>query len=199
MSIEVMKQALDDVCGAKLCEVNSMSSRQEMLRLMDKAITALRTAIEQTEKQEPVARAWDEGYRDGINDERMSEANIGIAGFGAKVEPARNNPYRTTPPAAHVQEPLGLIESMKDAQPCCGQYETCHRACTPRGKFIGQRDAQRELVGLTEEEIDEAQRLAHIRHQKHKFSIRGQQITPADDPQWHYARAIEAALMEKNT
>jgi hypothetical protein len=53
----------------------------------------------QAEKQEPVAQAWDEGYRTGINDERMSEANIGIAGFGAKVEPARNNPYRTTPPA----------------------------------------------------------------------------------------------------
>jgi hypothetical protein len=52
--------------------------------------------------QEPVAQAWDEGYRAGIDDERTSEANIGIAGFDAKVEPARNNPYRTTPPAAPV-------------------------------------------------------------------------------------------------
>jgi hypothetical protein len=50
--------------------------------------------------QEPVAQAWDEGYRAGIDDERTSEASIGIAGFGAKVEPARNNPYRTTTPAA---------------------------------------------------------------------------------------------------
>jgi hypothetical protein len=48
--------------------------------------------------QEPVAQAWDEGYRAGIDDERTSEANIGIAGFGAKVEPARNNPYRATLP-----------------------------------------------------------------------------------------------------
>lgn len=48
-------------------------------------------------------------------------------------------------------EPVGLIESLKDAQPCCGQYETCWRACTPRGKFIGQRDAQRKP--LTDEEI----------------------------------------------
>lgn len=62
MSIDVMKQALADVCGARLCEVNSMSSRQEMLRLMDAAITALRTAIEQAERQE----AWkpsDTAYR----------------------------------------------------------------------------------------------------------------------------------------
>jgi hypothetical protein len=48
-------------------------------------------------------------------------------------------------------EPVGLIESLKDAKPCCGQYETCWRACTPRGKFIGQRDAQRTWAGLTDE------------------------------------------------
>lgn len=40
-----------------------------------------------------VAKAWQEGYRQGVLDERTSEDNIGIAGFGAKVEPARNNPY----------------------------------------------------------------------------------------------------------
>jgi hypothetical protein len=51
-------------------------------------------------------------------------------------------------------EPVGLIESLKDAQPCCGQYETCWRACTPRGKFLGQRDAQRKP--LTDEEIQDA-------------------------------------------
>jgi hypothetical protein len=54
MSIEVMKQALDNICGAKLCEINSMSSRAEMIRLMDKAITTLRQAIEDAEKQDPV-------------------------------------------------------------------------------------------------------------------------------------------------
>jgi hypothetical protein len=54
MSISAMKQALDDICGAKLCEINSMSSRAEMIRLMDKAITALRQAIAEAEKQEPL-------------------------------------------------------------------------------------------------------------------------------------------------
>lgn len=39
------------------------------------------------------AVAWAQGYQQGIEDERTSEANIGIAGFGAKVEPARQNPY----------------------------------------------------------------------------------------------------------
>jgi len=55
MSFSAMKQALDDICGAKLCEINSMSSRAEMIRLMDKAITALQEAIAEAEKQEPVA------------------------------------------------------------------------------------------------------------------------------------------------
>ena len=49
------------------------------------------------------AKAWDEGYRQGVEDERTSEANIGIAGFDAKVEPARQNPYRPTPPASQEQ------------------------------------------------------------------------------------------------
>jgi hypothetical protein len=53
MSIEAMKMALGDICGAKLCEINSMSSRYEMIRLQDCAIATLRQAIEQAEKQEP--------------------------------------------------------------------------------------------------------------------------------------------------
>lgn len=40
-----------------------------------------------------LATAWAEGYRSGVTDERISESNIGIAGFGAKIEPARANPY----------------------------------------------------------------------------------------------------------
>jgi hypothetical protein len=26
--------------------------------------------------------------------------------------------------------------------PCCGQYETCTQACTPRGEFLAKREAQ---------------------------------------------------------
>jgi len=51
---------------------------------------------------------------------------------------------------------------------------------------------------LTDEEIYECERIAAIRYHRHKNSIRGQQITPADDPQWHFARAIIAAYERKN-
>jgi hypothetical protein len=81
-------------------------------------------------------------------------------------------------------EPVGLIESLKDAQPCCGQYETCWRACTPRGKFIGQRDAQRTWVGLTDDEIVLIVAECAASHQHTDI---------------HFAKAIEAKLKEKNT
>lgn len=41
----------------------------------------------------PASRAWSEGYIQGIQDERTSESNIGIAGFSAKITPSRQNPY----------------------------------------------------------------------------------------------------------
>ena len=41
-----------------------------------------------------LADVWDEGYAAGVDDERLSEWNIGIAGMGMKVSPARRNPYR---------------------------------------------------------------------------------------------------------
>jgi len=74
---------------------------------------------------------------------------------------------------------LGLIESLKDAQICCGEYETCWSACTPRGKFFGQRDAQRTWVGLTDEEAN--------------------QLWESTDSDWELMKRTEAKLKEKNT
>jgi len=34
-----------------------------------------------------------DAYRLGVSDERISEDNIGICGFGAKVEPARERTH----------------------------------------------------------------------------------------------------------
>ena len=44
---KAQKKALENICAAKLCEFNSMSSRHEMIRLMDAAITAIDKAGEQ--------------------------------------------------------------------------------------------------------------------------------------------------------
>ena len=44
----LLRQVLEDICGAKLCEVNSMSSRAEARRLLDKATNALRVRLGET-------------------------------------------------------------------------------------------------------------------------------------------------------
>jgi hypothetical protein len=59
---ELMQQVMENICGAKLCEINSMSSRQEMLRLLDKAIDALGERLTKPERQ------WV-----GLTDEEITE------------------------------------------------------------------------------------------------------------------------------
>ena len=61
-----------------------------------------------------------------------------------------------------------------------------------------ERLKQREWVGLTDEEVYECEQLAAIQYQRHKYSVHGQIITPADGLEWHFAQAIEAKLKEKN-
>ena len=68
----------------------------------------------------------------------------------------------------------------------------------PLGTMLYTTPQPRREVELTYEEIYECERLAAIRHQRHKHSIRGQQITPADDLNWHFARAVIAAYEAKN-
>jgi hypothetical protein len=80
-----------------------------------KAINIIRIALEAALKPGDMAKAWSEGYRRGIDDERTSASNIGIAGFNAKVEPARHNPYGDTPPAQtplEIHPPNGSGETM---------------------------------------------------------------------------------------
>lgn len=47
---------------------------------------------------------------------------------------------------------------------------------------------------LTEEQIYECEDAAGKSYRRHKYSVRGQQITPADNPNWHIARAVEAEV-----
>lgn len=61
------------------------------LRALVEALAAPVAA--QPHQAKPLSDAWAEGYKAGIEDERISESNIGIAGYSAKVTPARQNPY----------------------------------------------------------------------------------------------------------
>lgn len=50
---------------------------------------------------------------------------------------------------------------------------------------------------LTDEEIDECYEVAIRTFKRSKGQVRGQQLTPSDDFNWHFARAIEAAVAER--
>lgn len=80
-----------------------------------------------------LAAAWDEGYAAGVNDERISESNTGVAGFDAKVNPARENPHRRTHPQP--------TEPAPKRPPNCG---TGHCSCIecvmePAPSTVGER------------------------------------------------------------
>lgn len=51
---------------------------------------------------------------------------------------------------------------------------------------------------LSDERIYECERLAAIRYVRHTGSIRGQMRLPADDLNWHFARAIEAEVHKQD-
>jgi hypothetical protein len=140
MSIEAMKQALEALDG--------LSEPYDVL----KAQHALRTAIEQAEKQEPVAWANINKHGDitHTNNKRM---------------PWSKTPLYTTPPAQPAtQEPvawLGLEQSdMPDGDDPMYDHDFFLKGmvwadATLRKKNATPPAAQSQWVGFTEEEINE--------------------------------------------
>lgn len=115
------------------------------------------------------AFAWHQGYRAGINDERTSEANIGIAGFGAKVEPARQNPYAAAPQPVEQPEqpaPAGQWEPVAWNSLSEEDYSTIWDDCNDFQQCIERTEAvlkaknthpQPERVALSVEDIQKWQ------------------------------------------
>lgn len=66
-------------------------AKMRNLSLDNAMVTDWQSGAAQASK--PLSDAWQEGYKAGVEDERISESNIDIAGYGAKVNPARQNPY----------------------------------------------------------------------------------------------------------
>ena len=50
-----------------------------------------------------------------------------------------------------------------------------------------------KIPPLPDEQIEKARDDAAQAYRHHKGSVRGQQLVPADDPDWHFAHAICAA------
>ena len=105
-------------------------------------------------------------------------------------EPADYADWVRTRKAARAALRAALAEQPAEQEPVRGEWQ----GYTWNPYAVSQPKAE----PLTDEEIYECERIAAIRHHRHKTSIRGQQLTPADDPQWHFARAIIAAYERKN-
>ena len=67
---EALKLALENICAAKLCEFNSMSSRHEMIRLMDNTITTIKEVLAQPENKLDPVHEYRKGFIAGQIDMR---------------------------------------------------------------------------------------------------------------------------------
>jgi len=82
-------------------------------------------------------------------------------------------------------EPLAQPEP----QVCCGDYEKCIKACTPRGRWLAEQELAKPWQGLTDDEIKEVLDLNVA-----PWSLSGVALQHVMDD----ARALEAKLKEKN-
>jgi len=89
---EALKLARGNICSAKLCEINSMSSRHEMIRLMNDAIAVIDQALAQPE-QEP-AEWMNDVYEESRKNYKLETSRVA---FQAGAIFARRLIY-TTPP-----------------------------------------------------------------------------------------------------
>jgi hypothetical protein len=77
----------------------------------------------------------------------------------------------------------------REAQVCCGDYDKCMKACTPRGRWLAEKELAKPWQGLTDEEIKEVLDLNET-----SWSLSGVALQHVMDD----ARALEAKLKEKN-
>jgi hypothetical protein len=160
MSIEAMKQALE-----------ALDSDNPDIQL--RAAQALRTAIAEAEKQEPVA--WITAGRHTVplritppaaQQEPVAWANINkhgdITHTNNKRMPWSKTPLYTTPPAAPVQEPvawLGLEPSdMPDGDDPMYDHDFFLKGMAWADAILRKKNAtppaaQRQWVGLTDDEL----------------------------------------------
>jgi hypothetical protein len=115
--IERIRKSLAHLIGLIDPEVFYLDDDIDALAALDAALA------EPEQKPEPVAKAWAEGYQQGVQDERISEASIGIAGFGAKVEPARQNPYAALPAPEPDAKPEPVAWMYVNSEGECEQIE----------------------------------------------------------------------------
>jgi hypothetical protein len=148
--IEAMKQALEAL-EWNLPVIEDYGDKEQLNR-QHKAITSLRQAIEQAEKQEPVAWLCErdgQGYSFAYTAEQLHQlgyGNISVPPF-RKVAPLYTAPQ---PQQAEKQEPVKMV-----AYNClCGRimkFESVNGIVAPQREWVGLTDA--ELAEFSDMEL----------------------------------------------
>lgn len=105
--LEAVKRAREDICGAKLCEINSMSSRVEMIRLMDSAVAVLSQAIAEAEAKD---RALKLALQHGSFEQGSGVVREIRQALGQTDEKGNPMTYWGGLKEAEKQEPVGQLQ-----------------------------------------------------------------------------------------
>ena len=77
---------------------------------------------------------------------------------------AQTGPTAPQPPIDNAFVADGCEQFSPPAEPapvpCCGKYETCSHACTPRGKWLGRREAERAALAAQPAETQPVAKVA---------------------------------------
>jgi len=208
--IETLKQALEALTA-------SWSTEQEMWKVHEmhmNAITALRTAIEQMEKQEPFGYVYEEfclpecAVQQSWVEERFSVIKPHKSNDIRNVTPVYTHPSPAAQPAP-VQEPLeywNAVEGWVKIDEVRQHFDSV--GCGTIYKNAGEdrvplyTAAQRQWVGLTDEEIDklfgdgpyvQAMLLRDVARAI-EAKLREKNAAPVQEPDWsNVGRLVEAA------
>ena len=114
---------------------------------------------------------------------------VGVCKYGEEDCPAL---------AQQEQEPVAIVEGVVPHLEVIIIKHILGARFPKIGDFLYTSPPRREWQSLSEEEIGDAQDAAAIHFRESRHGVRGQQLMPSDSPDWWLARAIEAALKEKN-
>ena len=166
----------------------------------DQAITALRLAIDVENMASKTT------YKEALEtkDEPKCVAIVEVFGKDWRIDYislpvgkhnlyAQQYTYTTTPQPETKYEPVAYINVEERKLEWANKFITWETPTVVNLPKIPLYTTPQQRKPLTDEQIIECDKIAGLNHKRHHWSIKSQQMTPADDFWWHFARAIEAA------
>ena len=110
-----------------------------------------------------------------MNDQVREQFERWILSNGGSIDRTDGGEYRSAPTECAWSAWLANELTRTDqaaAKICCGQHETCDRPCTPRGRYLADKDARIGTYNEARAEPKEAPRMF-----PKKFKLNGNKLT----------------------